>query len=109
MQSDNVTAARDWANGYVQNLAPQLDDLLGPASWYKREHMQEALGISEENGVYTVPFVAAHALREQAQTDKAAHSLASRIVEQNRSRSASIPEPLEDIASGRLPRPKKEE
>ena len=106
-ENDNIAAAREWANGYVEWLVPRLDDLLGPERWYAREHLQEVLGIKENSGIYTVPFPTSHTLRNLAETDKAAYSLASRIVERNRAAGADVPEPLLDIENGGLPKPRR--
>ncbi|SDZ58464.1 hypothetical protein SAMN05444004_12527 [Jannaschia faecimaris] len=108
MRAPNVTAARAWAGGYVGScVKPRADGLLSNASWYERELLQEALGITEDGGAYDVPFIAGHALRERAQTNKAAHSLARMIAGQNEAMGVEVPEPLQDIATGRIPRPKK--
>lgn len=104
--------ARDWASGYLEWLGPRFDELFGPngGHWYRKEMLQEGLGIVREGEVYHVPMIAGAKLRHLASGRPEAYDLMREIVIAHEQHGADLPADWEglsdEITSGAMSRPK---
>lgn len=115
MKSPDEAGARAYAKEFLAQLSSRYDELFTKKGghWYRKEMIQEQLGIHLVDGAYYVPFIPASLLRGMAAEDKAAFDLMVQIIQTNADADADAPLPIgwddlpDAIKSGNMQRPKR--